>query len=62
MAAPGHLTHYHAADSPPFLALSALPDGQAIPIMERLFRRHAGSVIFERFREPAAYLRERRES
>lgn len=60
--APGHLTHYHAADARPFLTLSALPDGEAISIMERLFRRHQGSALFERFRDPAAYLRERRES
>lgn len=59
--APQHLTHYHAAGSP-FPALPALPDHEAIAHMERLYRMHQGNVLFERFRDPAAYLRERRES
>jgi hypothetical protein len=62
MMVPDHLTHYHGADSRPFPTLSALPDREAIAIMERMFREHEGNVLFERFRDPATYLRERRET
>jgi hypothetical protein len=56
---PDFLIHVHRKGEPPFRTLSALPDDQAVSIMERLFVK--GSVFWERFGDPHGYLRRRRE-
>jgi hypothetical protein len=53
-----YLTHYYAAGTEPFRSLSALPDAEALRLMAELYIE--GSVIWERFKDPAAYLRNRR--
>jgi hypothetical protein len=54
-----YLIHYYRTGSQPFRSLSVLPDAEAIEIMRGLYV--AGSVIWERFKEPADYLHGRRE-
>jgi hypothetical protein len=53
-----YLTHYYAAGTEPFRSLSALPDAEALRLMASLYVE--GAVIWQRFRDPAAYLRNRR--
>ncbi len=57
-----YLTYYYSTDTVPFRSLSELPDGEAIRIMEDLYRRHKGNILFERFGDPAKYLCHRRET
>lgn len=54
------LTYYYKKGTEPFLSLSVLPDGEAVPIMEALYRE--GSVLWERFKDPAQYLQARRQT
>ncbi len=54
------LTHYFTKGALPFRSLSALPDCDAIRLMQALYVE--GSVLWERFKDPAGYLRERRET
>jgi hypothetical protein len=55
-----YLVHYYRTGSQPFRSLSDLPDAEAIEIMRRLYV--PGSVIWERFGDPADYLRGRRQT
>jgi hypothetical protein len=48
------LLHFYRKGSRPFQSLSALPEEKAVRIMEQLFIE--GSVLWERFRDPANYL------
>lgn len=54
-----YLTHYYKRDAPPFRSLSALPDDAAIRVMEALYEE---TIFGARFRNPAEYLRERRQT
>jgi hypothetical protein len=54
------LIHYYRTGAEPFRSLSALPDSEAIEVMRSLYVE--GSVIWERFKEPADYLMARRET
>ena len=54
------LIHYYRTGTEPFRSLSALPDTNAIEVMRSLYVE--GSVIWERFKEPADYLMARRET
>ena len=54
------LIHYYRAGTEPFRSLSALPDSEAIDVMRSLYVE--GSVIWERFKDPADYLKARRET
>jgi hypothetical protein len=56
------LTYYYENGSVPFRCISELPDESAVHIMRELYRRHRGSVLYERFSHPEDYLRERRET
>ena len=58
----GYLTYYYERGQEPFRSLSALSDSEAIRIMERLYVRHPGNILFERFRDPAQYLNTRRQT
>lgn len=49
-----YLLHFCKKGSPPFRTLSALPEAQAIPIMNRLYI--PGSTMWERFSDPAGYM------
>jgi hypothetical protein len=53
------LVHFYKAGGQPFRSLSALPDPQAVKIMQSLYV--AGSVFWERFADPAGYLQQRRQ-
>jgi len=53
-----YLTYYCERGTEPFRTLSALPDDEAIRIMESLFVE--GSVLWQRFERPAWYLEERK--
>jgi hypothetical protein len=54
-----YLTHYYKNELGPFQSLSALPDEEAIRIMEEL----CDDTLFgARFKDPALYLRNRRET
>jgi hypothetical protein len=55
-----YLIHYYRTGSEPFRSLSGLPDEDAIEIMRRLYV--PGSVIWERFKDPADYLEGRRQT
>ena len=55
-----YLIHYYRTGTAPFRSLSALPDEQAIEIMRSLYV--VGSVIWERFKDPADYLQGRRQT
>ncbi len=54
------LTHFFRAGSPPFQSLSALPELEAIRMMQALYVE--GSIFWERFKDPADYLNERRQT
>jgi hypothetical protein len=54
-----HLLHLYKRDSEPFRTLSALREEEAIAIMQSLYV--AGSIFWERFKDPAAYLRLRKQ-
>jgi hypothetical protein len=60
MAVIDFLIHYYRTGTQPFRSLSALPDDEAIEIMQTLYVE--GSVIWERFKAPADYLTGRRET
>ena len=53
------LTYYYTKGTVPFRSLSALPDDEAIKIMEALYVEFANSILFERFKDPAQYLHDR---
>ena len=53
------LAHLYKRGTVPFRSISALSDAEAINIMRALYRE--GSVIWERFKEPADYLQLRRQ-
>ena len=57
-----YLTHYYDSGQRPFRSLSALSDRDAIRIMEGLYARHRGNILFERFHDPARYLSTRRQA
>lgn len=54
------LTYYYKKGTTSFQSLSVLPDSEAVPIMEALYM--AGSVLWERFKDPCQYLRARRQT
>ncbi len=54
-----YLTHYYRKNTLPFRSLSALSDDEAQQIMAGLYL--AGSVLWERFKDPAWYLQARRQ-
>src|SRR5512134_1724180 len=54
-----HLLHLYKRGTEPFRTLSALPEEEAISIMRSLYR--AGSIFWERFEDPLAYLRLRKQ-
>jgi hypothetical protein len=55
-----YLTYYYNNGSPPFRCLSDLPDCEAIRIMEEMYVKYEGKLVFERFKDPTQYLRQRR--
>ena len=57
-----YLTRYYTRGAPPFQSLSALPDGEAIQIMQELYAQFEGSILFERFKDPALYLYQRKQT
>lgn len=57
-----YLTYYYSRGTPPFRSLSALPPGQAIQIMQDLYAKFKGSILFERFSDPVQYLQQRRQT
>jgi hypothetical protein len=54
-----YLTHYYSLDKEPFQSLSALPDDEAIKIMETLCD---DTPYGERFKDPVQYLKDRKET
>jgi hypothetical protein len=56
------LTYYYRRGSMPFQSLSALSDIEAIRKMEELYILHKDNILFERFKDPAGYLRDRRQT
>jgi hypothetical protein len=56
------LTYYYEKGSAPFRSLSDLADDSAVRIMNELYGRNRGNILFERFSDPAAYLKQRRET
>jgi len=57
-----YLTYYHKIDTPPFASLSALKDNEAINIMNGLYDANTDDAVWGRFKDPARYLRDRRET
>ena len=57
-----YLTHYYRIGTEPFRSLSGLPDDEAIQIMKALYGRYKENILFERFKAPAQYLHDRRET
>lgn len=57
-----YLTYYYTRGTPPFRSLSALPAGEAIQVMQDLYARFEGSILFERFRDPVLYLHQRQQT
>ncbi|MFN8485364.1 MAG: hypothetical protein U0768_20180 [Anaerolineae bacterium] len=55
-----YLTHYYRRGTTPFRSLSDLPEAEALALMAGMYVE--GSVIWERFKDPQGYLRERRET
>ncbi|WP_213585374.1 hypothetical protein [Paenibacillus sp. J2TS4] len=51
------LTHYYKRGSRPFRSLRALPESEAIQVMEELCDE---SPLFARFKEPVQYLQFRK--
>lgn len=54
-----YLTHYYKLGTEPFRSLSALPDEEAIKIMQDLYQ---DTAVWKRFKDPAQYLRNRRKT
>lgn len=54
-----YLTHYYNAGTTPFRSLSALPESEAIQIMNELY---IDDAMWGRFKNPARYFRERKET
>lgn len=54
------LTHFYRKGCQPFQSLTVLPEDEALSLMQAFYV--PGSVIWERFEDPASYLRERRET
>lgn len=54
-----HLIHFYRSGTEPFRSLSALPEAEAVQIMQSLYV--AGSVFWERFKEPLQYLQMRKQ-
>ena len=54
------LTHYYRSGTLPFQSLSALPDTEAITLMESLYDEDV--IILQRFKDPQGYLRNRRDT
>jgi hypothetical protein len=54
-----YLLHFYRSGTEPFRSLSALPDGEAMRIMQDLYVE--GSVFWERFEDPNQYLQTRRQ-
>lgn len=54
-----YLIHFYKSGAEPFRSLSALPDREAIQIMQDLYVE--GAVFWERFEDPNQYLRTRRQ-
>src|SRR5512135_437335 len=54
-----YLTHYYSRDKEPFQSLSALPDEEAIKIMEKLCD---DTPYGERFKNPIQYLKNRKDT
>ncbi len=54
-----YLTHYYSTDKEPFQSLSALPDEEAIKIMEKLCD---DTPYGERFKNPTQYLKNRKDT
>lgn len=54
-----YLTHYYSLDKEPFQSLSALPDEEAIQIMEQLYD---DTPYGERFQNPVQYLQDRKDT
>lgn len=57
-----YLTYYYDRQAPLFRSLSALPTAEAIQIMQDLYVRFEGSVLYERFGDPVGYLQLRRQT
>lgn len=57
-----YLTYYYDKRAPLFRSLSALSSCEAIRLMEDLYARFEGSVLFERFSDPVGYLELRRQT
>ncbi len=55
-----YLIHLYQRGAEPFRSLSALPDEEALRIMQALYR--PGSVYWERFEDAAQYLQMRRQT
>lgn len=53
-----HLTHFYRKGRQPFQSISALPEDEALRLMQDLYV--AGSTIWERFKDPRDYLQARR--
>jgi hypothetical protein len=54
-----YLTHYYMPGTPPFRSLSALPETEAIGIMESLYDEKL--LAMTRFKDPHHYLRNRKQ-
>src|SRR5512138_3982128 len=54
-----YLVHLYKIGTEPFRTLSSLPEGEAIQIMQSLYM--PGSIFWERFEDPAGYLRLRKQ-
>lgn len=54
-----HLVHLYKRGTEPFRTLSSLGEEEAVSIMQSLYR--AGSIFWERFEDPLAYLRLRKQ-
>ncbi len=54
-----YLIHFYKNGTEPFQSLSALPDSDAIQIMQDLYVK--GAVFWQRFQEPKQYLQARRQ-
>ncbi|MBN1995170.1 MAG: hypothetical protein JW953_20945, partial [Anaerolineae bacterium] len=57
-----YLTYYYQRGTEPFRSLSALPDIEAIQIMEDLYVKYEGSLAFARFKNPVQYLHDRKQT
>jgi hypothetical protein len=54
-----YLIHFYRRGTQPFQSLSALPDGDAMHMMQGMYIE--GSIFWERFKDPAQYLGARRQ-